>query len=558
LYPPLAPERCFMSLPQDPIDAVPEETARVAYAAFPKGNIYMKMRDTLGTIYANADFADLFPRRGQPAEAPWRLALVTIMQFAESLTDRQAADAVRSRIDWKYALGLALSDPGFDFSVLSKFRTRLVQHQATNRLFDTMLTLFTEQGWVSAGRRQRTDSTHILGAIRSLNRLELVGETLRQALETLAHAAPPFLTGRLPTQWVERYGQPLNDQRLPKEEGDQPLFAQLMGTDGRTLLQWIYDDPQWQGLHVLPAVETLRQVWIQQFYEAEDQVHWRTDEQTPPPTFRIVSPFDRHARQARKRDTRWLGYKVHLTETCEADQPLVITHVETRPAPQQDVLATEFIHRQLQNKKLLPSTHIVDTAYVSGPLLVQSQKTFGVELLGPVLPDTSWQAEANQGFDLPHFHIDWTRETATCPQGQKNRYWRYKRDPHGHPVIRIFFPPQVCNACPVRACCTRSKTTGRTLSLQPQAAHERVQATRKRQARPEFKDQYHVRAGVEGTISQAAVALHMRRTRYRGPAKVHFQHLATAAAMNLKRVFDWLEQKPRAATRTSPLAALAA
>ena len=160
-----------MSLPPNPIEPVPEETTQIARAAFSKGNIYMKMRDELGTIYDNPDFADLFPRRGQSAEDPWRLALVTIMQFAEHLTDRQAADAVRSRIDWKYALGLTLSNSGFDFSVLSKFRTRLIQHQATHRLFDKMLTLFTQRGWVSAGRRQRTDSTHILAAIRSLNRL---------------------------------------------------------------------------------------------------------------------------------------------------------------------------------------------------------------------------------------------------------------------------------------------------------------------------------------------------------------------------------------------------
>ncbi len=137
-----------MSLSQRPIEPVPEETVRIAQAAFPKGSIYMKMRDELGTIYENPQFADLFPRRGQSAEDPWRLALVTIMQFAENLTDRQAADAVRSRIDWKYALGLTLSDAGFDFSVLCKFRRRLIQQQATRRLFDTLLAVFSQRGWV--------------------------------------------------------------------------------------------------------------------------------------------------------------------------------------------------------------------------------------------------------------------------------------------------------------------------------------------------------------------------------------------------------------------------
>lgn len=280
----------------------------------------------------------------------------------------------------------------------------------------------------------------ILAAIRTLNRVELVGETVRQVLETLAQVAPSFLAGRVSTEWVERYGQPLSDYRLPNDPTEVTTFAQTIGADGRMLLQWIYDAPQWYGLRVLVSVETLRQVWVQQFYEAEGHLHWRADDETPPASRRIVSPYDRQARQGKKRGVGWLGYKVHLTETCEADQPNVITHVETRPAPQQDALATETVHRHLQAKALLPTTHIVDTAYVSGPLLVESQKTFGVELLGPVMPDTSWQAEADQGFDISHFSIDWEKEKVTCPQGQTNRYWRWSRDRHGHPVIRVFFP----------------------------------------------------------------------------------------------------------------------
>ena len=216
---------------------------------------------------------------------------------------------------------------------LCKFRKRLIQYQATHRLFDTMLTLFVQRGFVHTRGRQRTDSTHILAAVRSLNRLELVSEAVRQVLETLAKAAPPFLQGRVPSVWVERYGQPLNEQRLPSDGREQTLFAEAIGHDGRTLLQWIYGEPQWYGLHVLPAVETLRLIWVQQFYEVDGHLHWRTNDQTPPPTYRIVSPHDRQARQGRKRDTRWLGYKVHMTETCEKDQPNLVIHVETQPAP---------------------------------------------------------------------------------------------------------------------------------------------------------------------------------------------------------------------------------
>src|SRR5437660_9391974 len=139
-----------MSLKPQAIGPIPEETARVAHAVYPKGSVFMRMRDELGTIYQDETFAHLFSHTGQPAEAPWRLALVTIMQFAEGLSDRQAAYAVRGRIDWKYALGLQLTDAGFDASVLSEFRTRLVEGHAEEQLLTVLLTLFTARGWLKA------------------------------------------------------------------------------------------------------------------------------------------------------------------------------------------------------------------------------------------------------------------------------------------------------------------------------------------------------------------------------------------------------------------------
>ena len=182
-----------MSMRPREISPVPEETARVARAANPKGNVYMRMRDELGSIYEDQMFVSLFPRRGQPAEAPWRLALVTVMQYMEGLSDRQAADGVRERIDWKYALGLELTDPGFDFSVLSEFRTRLLTGEAETQLRQALLELCKRRGWLKARGRQRTDSTHVLAAIRDLNRLECAGETLRHTLNVLAEVAPDLL-----------------------------------------------------------------------------------------------------------------------------------------------------------------------------------------------------------------------------------------------------------------------------------------------------------------------------------------------------------------------------
>ncbi|WP_295437868.1 transposase [uncultured Thiodictyon sp.] len=161
-----------MSLQPRSAHEIPEETRRIACAAFPHGTFCLTVADAVGPIYADERFADLFPRRGQPAEAPGRLAWVTVLQFVENLSDRAAADAVRGRLDWKYLLGLALTDPGFDHTVLSEFRTRLGTEQGEQRLLDELLTHLQEQDLLKARGRQRTDSAHVLAAVRTLNRLE--------------------------------------------------------------------------------------------------------------------------------------------------------------------------------------------------------------------------------------------------------------------------------------------------------------------------------------------------------------------------------------------------
>jgi transposase len=141
--------------------SIPEETARVARAAYPKGNLYMKMRDALGTMYQDESFAHLFPQNGRPVEAPWRLAFITVVQFIEGLPDRQAADAVRGRIDLKYALGLELTDPGFDFTILSDFRQRLLAGEPNSCCWMPCWPYSKNTAGGSERQRQRTDSTHV-------------------------------------------------------------------------------------------------------------------------------------------------------------------------------------------------------------------------------------------------------------------------------------------------------------------------------------------------------------------------------------------------------------
>lgn len=229
-----------MSLKRVAIPPIPEETQRVAQAIFPANAPLLRLHDALGPLYDDPLFADLFPSHGQPAETPWRLALVTVFQFMEGLSDRQAAHAVRTRIDWKYALRLELTDPGFDYSVLSEFRTRLLAGQAEQRLLTTLLETAKAHGWVQAKGRQRTDSTHVLAAVRTLNRLELVGETLRHALNVLAEVAPEWLRGWVPAEWYDRYSQRIEGYRLPPTQQARDAYAQLVGADGATLL-WQVD-----------------------------------------------------------------------------------------------------------------------------------------------------------------------------------------------------------------------------------------------------------------------------------------------------------------------------
>jgi transposase len=538
---------------------IPELTVKVAKAAFPKGdNIYMKMRDECGVIYTDEEFADLFARRGKPAEAPGRLAQVTIMQYEEGLTDREAADAVRGRIDWKYALGLELEDDGFHYSVLSKFRQRLLAGGAEGRLLEQMLVVLQEKQLLRARGKQRTDSTHIFGAIRILNRLELVGETLRQALNCLASVVPTWLQQQVPAVWYERYGEPISSYRLPKKKEEQAELAQVMGADGLQLLGMLYQDEKRQWLHEAPALQILRQVWYQQYCYGEDGAfRWRTDKELPPTKRRIVSPYDIEARGGKKRDTCWQGYKVHLTETCDPDAPKLITHVETRIACEQDAMATADIHQSLAEKQLLPSQHVVDTAYVSGPQLVASREKYDIDLLGPVLPDTSWQAREEGAFDLTHFKIDWEQQVVTCPGHKQSSYWREGVDRHDKPVIDVRFSRKDCGPCADRSRCTQTKAHGRGITLRPQLEHEAIQARRQYQQTNAFQAEYAVRAGAEGAISQAAYSLGLRRARYRGLPKTHLQNLATAAAMNLKRTAGWLLGIPSATTPISRFAALA-
>ncbi len=560
-----------MSLRPQTDYTVPAETSRVARAAFPKGNAYLTLRDELGTLFTDEDFADLYPEVGQPAAAPWRLALITVLQFAENLTDRQTADAVRARLDWKYALSLNLEDAGFDFSVLSEFRSRLLDGSAEERLLDRMLDLFKERGLVKARGRQRTDSTHVLAAVRELNRLELVGETMLHALNALTEAAPEWLRSVVPPEWADRYRARFTSFHLPRAEGKREALSIAVGADGWHLLGLLYDGAAPAHLRAVPAVDTLRRVWLQQYvYErsqsgGEGRLRWRKSGNLPPAALMVSSPYDTEARHSSKRGGHWRGYKVHLTEACD-DGLLAILNVETTVATDQDWASVEPVHRHLDERGLLPAEHFVDSAYVSADLLADSRARHGVDLIGPIRPNRSWQMDDDEAYDASHFALDWEREVATCPQGHESRYWKPAKrvtdrgtgSPTILPMVQVHFHKDDCAACAARPLCTRKRAGPRELTLHVREHHEAMVAARARQDTTAFWDLYSARAGVEGAVSQGVRTSGMRRSRYRGLAKTHLQHVATAAAMNLKRAVDWLNEVPRSTSYQSPFSALMA
>ena len=537
---------------------IPEETMTIAKEAFPKGNILITLRDKIGTIFEDQLFDDLYPNLGQPAESPARLALVLLMQYMENLPDRQAAEAVRSRIDWKYMLGLKLTDPGFDYSVLSEFRMRLVDGGKEKLLLEKLLERCDELGFLKGKTKQRTDSTHVLASVRALTLLELVGETMRSTLNELAVLAPEWLKEIMQPDWVKRYGRRFDGYGLPKSKPKREELAVTIGEDGYYLLEAAYAPEAPAVLSESRMLEVMRRIWIQQYYRDGDDTHWRTKKKygQPPANLMISSPQDLDIHYRVKRTTEWTGYKVHLTETCEEGHPRLITQVETTTSSVHDVKMTEKIQDDLVVRKLKPKTQIVDQGYVEIELLMRSLEK-GIDLVGPVASGKSWQSKEEDAFDHTQFEIDWERKQAKCPRGKTSNPFSRRKTWRGSTNFTIAFRKANCLPCKHRSKCTRAKTTGRTLTIYPKEIYEAQQAARQRQETEEFKQLYGKRAGIEGTISQGVRKMGMRRSRYIGLPRTRLQHLATAAAINLFRVFDWLTGERPVATPVPAFVALA-
>lgn len=569
-------------------EPVPEIAAaiRAMYGGRREIPLPVRVRDQLGELFADAEFAAAFGARGKPGLSPGMLAMVTVLQKADNLTDRQAADHVRTNLAWKYALGLELTDPGFDHTVLSEFRSRVLAHGLEEKALDLLLAALRDMELVAAGGKQRTDSTHVVAAVRDLNRLELVGESVRACLEALSAAAPHRVAQALDVPaWSQRYRQRIDTWRLPASRAGKDELALHYGQDGFTLLAAVYAPASPAWLREIPAVEILRVVLLQNYTrtvagKAREVVKRRgndidTDGGLPPGSRRLTSPYDTDARWGAKRDTVWNGFKLHVSETCRAacdrsdaedggggvrrDQrdgpPNLITNVTTTDATVPDNKALEPVHQALRARKLLPGGHYLDSGYPSAELIVGSRKTYGVVLIAPVLRNHSRQAKAGAGFGTSDFRVDWSSRRVTCPAGKTSVSWSPCVQA-GVPKTVVVFSASDCGPCPSRTECTTATKRGRQLSLHSQEMHEVLDRARAAQETEQWQADYALRAGVEGTIGQVTAVTGARRARYRGLAKTHLDHVFSAVAINLIRLDAWWNGHPLDRTRTSHLARL--
>jgi transposase len=548
----------------------------------------VQVRDRLGQWLQDEEFAAAFGIRGRPGWSPSRLALVTVLQRAENLADRPAAEAVRTRIDWQYLLGLPLDDPGFDHTVLAEFRGRVAEGGLELVALDALLARLAAGGLVKAGGKQRTDSTHVVAAVAALNRLELAGESVRAALEALTAACPDWVAQRICVpDFARRYGTPMTSWRPPQSEARREKLAIAYARDGYALLEAVYDSSSPGWLRELPATDVLRRVLLQNYTRAitdgKEVIKRREKEPEgdglPPGHARIASPYDTDARWGVKREEFWLGYKLHVTETCDdapacscrpaaagipdrghdkgcahLTAPNLVTHVATTDATVTGNQMTSVTHQDLAARNLAPGRHYLDSGYLSAALVVSSLTTWGIALIGPLLADTSAQARAGAGYARADFTADYDAQTVTCPQGKTSATWTPCTQ-HGKDAIVATFSARDCGPCPARPQCTTNSKHQRQLTLPPRDLAEAQAAVRAAEKTTGFQADYARRAGVEGTMHQAA-SHGARRARYRGLPRTRLDHVYMACALNLLRLEAYWTGTPLDRQRTSHLARL--
>jgi transposase len=579
-----------------PLGPVPEDTRILGHALLDENNLYRKIGDEYAELVKDEDFASMYSKTGQPGYSPARLSIVIVLQAMEHLSDRVAVGMVRTRIDWKYALHLPLEDDGFDASVLSEFRSRLLSHQAERKFFDALLEKLKEKGMLKGRGLQRTDALTIVAAARELNRLEVVMETMRLAIVSLVECDHKWVKENLPTSLLETYSEWVESERLVRDKGpggkaETERLLRQTGREGLDLLRRVKAETAPAELRQLEAIGTLEQVWKQQYLEVEDEegqslivLHTKESRQAGQVNRELIStPHDVEARYGEKRGKGSTGYKLHLTEMAGEDEPAIITDLDVVGGQHYDGAALEGIHGRLKERQLLPEEHLVDGGYVSGEAIAESASR-EVKLVGPVRgakqfteaseqvkavasekrnaelnPETRGEERvAGSGesgserscLGVEQFHLDFERQVAICPAGNAANRWRLeqRRDRGvggaGQAVIMIEWGQAKCRNCPKAPLSLLQPPRGRRVKISPH--YPEIAARRAQQQEGEFWRKYRRRAGIEATLSTVVRGHGGRRTPYRGQGKTRGHYLRVATAINLKRAIAWeAGQKPK-------------
>lgn len=486
-----------------------------------------------------------YPTAGQWGVHPFRIIAMLLLQAMEGHSDRQAAEAMKLNVGWKLVLRLSMKEQGFDDSVLSKARDRFLETEVLAELFVALLDLANQKGYLSV-IKQRVDATHIEACVRSLNRTELVLETVRNGIEALMDEDPDFVMDIKKDDWLKRYylDRPFN-YRLPKNETGRVKLAEAAGSDGFYILDSIakLSKNRRKKLENLEAIVTLRRVLEEQFSKGgKGKPKFKEKKELRPSGERIVSPFEPDARSACKGDKHWTGYKAHLSETCVKGFPNLITHIETTPATMNDSEALPKIAATLIKRELQPQKLYTDSGYVNVDYLTELKIEHGIDVKARLANGHSWQSAEGKGFDQVNFRIDWKKQEAICPAKNKSIRWK----PANNGASNAYFDARDCKSCPFKKSCAKGEF--RILHLKPEPVYRHMQYMRKRQKTENFKKEYKVRAGAEGTQSEF-VKYAGRQTKVRGMEKVHQKNVLAALAINFSRIFRWISKQSRSVTR---------
>jgi transposase len=531
---------------RDPFE-MPEDTRQLAQTILKPTNHYRVIAEQAPDVITDDQLAQMYEPTGRIAITPSVLALVTVFQFMECIPDRDAADLVVARIDWKYALHLPLAYTGFDHSDLCNFRKRVLLERDKKLLFKAIVTKLKALGCVKKKGRQRTDSLAVLAAVREMSELETVTETMRVTLRALIESQPEWVARELPASFVEQYVETKPDYRMSKE--DRQALMEQTGQDGFWLQDRLAQQDVGEASATVPKLQevvTLRQVWEQRYERDQEQqgkVRVRRYQEGDEPGCGdlIVNPHDVGVRASKKREMRWQGDKVHITETIDDDEEegdgySFITDVTTTAANVHDTEALGEIRGNLREEDVTPREQTVDAGYISGKQLYESERE-GIELIGPALRDTS-----RNELKIEDFQIDREEKVAICPGGHRSVKWVHSRERDGSEAVRVHFDGKICAKCELRDRCTRNKE-GRSLHIGEH--YERLQKRRAEAQTQEFKQKMRRRAGIEATLSEMVRKHGLRQHRYRGDVKRAWENLMKGAACNLKRMAKALAGEKR-------------